>query len=406
MTRLIYIANIRLPTEKAHGLQIVQNCEAFAEAGADVALWVARRVNTRALRAVKDGYAYYGVKRNFTVSYLPTLDLLPLVPEQTHALARLIFYIQLLTFALSAALRLRLCESDADAIYSRDPLVLLIVGWLRPGVTCVYEAHQLAVGRLGVALQRRVAQQANAVVAITPRLRDDLLKLAGGAGAARFIVAHDGVRAGRFADLPSQAEARQALGWNTDAFIVGYVGRLHTLTLRKGLDTVISALAGVGDASLALVGGPDKLAAAHRKQWAASGLAPGRFIYAGQVPPGDVPLHLAAFDVCVMPHPPEPHFAYHTSPLKLFEYMAAGKAVVASELPSWADVVRHEENALLVPPSDVDAMAAAIRRLRDDPALRERLGVQARADALADYTWAARARHILAAAQIVPLPNP
>ena len=60
MTRLIYIANVRLPTEKAHGLQITQNCEAFAGAGASVTLWAARRVNTPAMRRIPDIYAHYG----------------------------------------------------------------------------------------------------------------------------------------------------------------------------------------------------------------------------------------------------------------------------------------------------------------------------------------------------------
>ena len=52
--KLLYIGNIRLPTEKAHGLQIMQNCEAFADAGADVSLWAAQRVNTPALRDISD----------------------------------------------------------------------------------------------------------------------------------------------------------------------------------------------------------------------------------------------------------------------------------------------------------------------------------------------------------------
>src|SRR4051812_30948237 len=76
--KLLYIASIRLPTEKAHGLQIVQNCEAFADAGAAVTLWVARRFNTAELRAVGDVWAHYGVKRNFVLRRIPCIDLLPL----------------------------------------------------------------------------------------------------------------------------------------------------------------------------------------------------------------------------------------------------------------------------------------------------------------------------------------
>ncbi len=394
MTQLIYIANIRVPTEKAHGLQIVQNCEAFANAGAHVCLWAARRVNTPAMRAVPDVYAHYGVQRNFDLQRLPTLDLLPLVPNRTDPLARVIFYLQLLTFTLSALVALLF--SHADVVYSRDPLVLLAASLVKPRHTLVYEAHQLAVGRAGKALQRTVVHRVGSVITITAPLREALIEQAGEQQRDKFRVAHDGVRAGRFAQMPSREQARTQIRWDAQAFIVGYVGRLHTLTQDKGLRTVIDAIAQAEGVSLALVGGPDDMAAEHRDHWIARGLPSACFLYAGQVPPDAVPLHLAAFDVCVMPHPFTPHFAYYTSPLKLFEYMASGRAIVASDLPGWADVLRDGENALLVPPGDVGAMARALARLQGDVALRGRLGAAAREDALAHYTWDARAGAILA----------
>ena len=80
MPKLLYISLMRLPTERAHGLQIMQNCEAFAEAGCEVTLWVARRWNTREMRRVRDPYSYYGVDRNFSIRRIPCLDLFPLFP--------------------------------------------------------------------------------------------------------------------------------------------------------------------------------------------------------------------------------------------------------------------------------------------------------------------------------------
>lgn len=97
-----------------------------------------------------------------------------------------------------------------------------------------------------------------------------------------------------------------------------------------------------------------------------------------------------------MPHPFTQQFAYYTSPLKLFEYMAAGRAIVASDLPGWADVVTHGKTALLVPAGDVDALAAAIQQLYDDAHLRESLGTQAQLHVRQHYTWAARAQQIRA----------
>ena len=392
MPKLLYISLMRLPTEKAHGLQIMQNCEAFAEAGCTVTLWVARRWNTREMRAIADPYAHYGVRANFRIRRIPCIDLFPLAPAD-GAGARLAFYILLLSYMLVAALLLLFTR--ADIYYSRDERIVSLLTLLKARRGVAYEAHLFAPPGLGGALQRCAAARAGSLIAVTPRLRDDLVKERG-ADPARALVAHDGFRRARFADAPTQAAARQAIGWAADAFIVGYIGRLQTIGMDKGVGSLIEALAGVEDACLALVGGPDDQAEALRARWAALGLPPERFLYAGHVAPAEVPRYLSAFDVCAMPLPYTEHFAHYASPMKLFEYMAAGKAIIASDLPAWSDVVSDGETALLPPPDDTAAWTAAIKRLRADPALRADLGKRARERALAHYTWEARAQAILA----------
>jgi glycosyltransferase involved in cell wall biosynthesis len=95
-----------------------------------------------------------------------------------------------------------------------------------------------------------------------------------------------------------------------------------------------------------------------------------------------------------MTFPTTDHFAYYASPLKLFEYMAVGRPIVSSDHPATAEVVRDGETALLVPPENDDALADALCRLYDDPALRERLGDAAKQEST-QYSWQARAEHIL-----------
>ncbi len=389
--RLLYVANIRLPTEKAHGLQIVQNCEAFADAGAQVALWTARRINTRELRGVRDVWAHYGVRQNFALRRLPCLDLIPLAPDRVDRLAKLLFLIQLWTFTLAALVGA--VFAPADMIYSRDEFVLLALSLVQPKRKLAYEAHTLAQGRGGRTLQRRVVRRVGHVFALTRKLADDLIAI--GADADHVHVAHDGIRRERFAGVPDQAEARRQIGWPDDAFIVGYVGRLQTMAVDKGVGTLVEALAKVGNVSLALVGGPDAMAEDFRQHWIDLGQDRARFLYAGQVPPERVPLYLSAFDACAMPFPWTVHFAYYASPIKLFEYMASRRALVASNLPSIAEVVADGDSALLTPPSDADALADAIRRLRDDPALRQRLADRAYQLVMESYTWEARAKAIL-----------
>ena len=84
------------------------------------------------------------------------------------------------------------------------------------------------------------------------------------------------------------------------------------------------------------------------------------------------------------------------SPLKLFEYMSAAKAIVSSDLPTLREVLTNEENALLVPADDVDAWEEALCRLLDDPEFAATLANRAHEDFLAEYTWEARARRVLA----------
>ena len=388
--RLVYAANMRWPTEKAHGLQITHNCEAFAQAGAQVTLWIPRRTNTPELRAVADPWAHYGVERLFAVRRLACVDLMPLAAGRAQP-EKLAFALQTLTFTLAALLAA--LATRADVYYTRDLYTLLALSLVKRRRALAYEPHRRSQTRAGRRLQNIAARRAGAVFPVTPPLAQALI--ADGLPAARALVAHDGFRRARFENLPPQGDARRTLGWPADAFIVGYVGRLHTMGLDKGIGTLIDALARTGGVALALVGGPDEMAAALRRRWLEHGRAEADLLYAGQVAPEHVPLCLRAFDVCAMALPWTQHFAYYASPLKLFEYMAAGRAIVASDLPAWADVVQDGETALLVPPGDADALAAAIARLRADAGLRARLAENARARALAHYTWDARARAIL-----------
>lgn len=392
MPRLLYVSLMRTPTEKAHGLQIVQNCEAFANNGYDVELWGARRWNTPKMRAVNDIHAYYGVQPTFNIRRIPVLDVMPLAGG-IQALERIAFYLQIVTYII--IMWLLVWSRDDDIFYTRDEYVLLALSLIKPRHKLVYEAHLFPQTRGGAWVQRQTVRRAGTVVAITAPMKDALINQRG-ADAESVMVAHDGIRAARFADLPDRATARQQIGWQGAPFIVGFVGRLHMLNTGKGVDTLVEALSNMGDdVAFALVGGPDDMADSLRNQWLAAGHPPERFLYAGQVLPEQVPLYMRAFDVCVMPHPHTEQYAYYTSPLKLFEYMASGTPVIASDLPAWADVVQDGVTALLFPPGDVGALRTAIERLQADPALRDLLADAAEERVFTQYTWDMRAKHIL-----------
>src|SRR5262249_47305156 len=113
------------------------------------------------------------------------------------------------------------------------------------------------------------------------------------------------------------------------------------------------------------------------------------------VPNSQVPLQLAAADVLVLPNSGRFAQARTTSPLKLFEYMAARRPIVATRIPAFAGLLRHGENAWLVAPDSPEALAPGIERALDAPSLAERLAQQAWHD-VQRYTWKRRAAEILA----------
>ena len=115
--------------------------------------------------------------------------------------------------------------------------------------------------------------------------------------------------------------------------------------------------------------------------------------FTGQVPPSEVPQLLRKADVLALPNPASAISTFYTSPLKLFEYMAAGRPIVASDLPAIREVLRHEVTALLVPPGDPGALAASVQRLASDPSLGPALARAASA-AVVDYSWERRAGRI------------
>jgi glycosyltransferase involved in cell wall biosynthesis len=380
--RVAYIADMRFPTEKAHGLQIAENCAAMAEAGAEVTLVVPRRVNTPVLRRV-DAWSYYSMPRTFTLVPLPCIDLFALGRWFEPVAARL----ESLTFAL-AALVWALGQGDT-VFYSRNELPLALLSFVLPARRLAYEAHQRRSAGMGRSLQRRCASASGTVVAVTTALARHL-------GAPPAVVLRDGFRAARFESAPGRAEARRRLGLPADAIIVGYVGRLATMGMPKGVGELLHACARLRDARahLVVVGGPAASAEALASEWSAAELDVTRLHLAGDVPAADVPAWLAAFDVCAMPLPWTPHFAHDASPLKLFEYMAAGRAVLATRLPSVEEVVTHGLDAWLVTPDDPDALADGLRTLLDDASLRDRLGQNA-GRRVAEFSWDKRARTIL-----------
>ena len=171
-----------------------------------------------------------------------------------------------------------------------------------------------------------------------------------------------------------------------------YAGKLDPA---KGVDIAVRAMAHLPDKTLSIVGGTPEQIEAGRALAAASGVSD-RIVWHGRVDPAAVAalLRRARVGLCPLPRDRSVVSQAFSSPMKILEYMAAGAVVVASDLPSVREIVEHDQCAILVPPNDPAALAAAIQRALDDPALRHRLRAAARARA-EHFAWPVRARRLL-----------
>jgi glycosyltransferase involved in cell wall biosynthesis len=232
------------------------------------------------------------------------------------------------------------------------------------------------------------------IIVVSEVDRRDLIER--GYDADAIVLNPNGVDASRF-DRGGGAATRAALGLETDDLVVGFVGSFgpwHGAPLLA--EAFVEASALNPRLRLLLVGdGPDR--ARTEALVAEAGMA-ARARFVGSVPSADVPAHLDACDVLCASHVQLPGGAeFFGSPTKLFEYMAAGKAIAASNLGQIGDVLEHEETALLVQPSDPSALASALARLAQDPELRRSLGAAARLAAVKQHGWDRNAARIVAA---------
>ncbi|MBI4836916.1 MAG: glycosyltransferase family 4 protein [Candidatus Portnoybacteria bacterium] len=405
--KLIYLTNARIPTEKAHGLQIMKMCEGFSKSEIrnkksetnskteiqnsklDVELIVPRRHNL----IKQDPFEYYGVKRNFKITRIFCFDLLWL--GFGHKLA---FYLQSFSFSKMAVLYALFKYGRRDNIfYSRDYITLFFLCLL--GLKPVAEIHDYRSGKPRWWMNFIVKKSAK-IICNSEGTKESLLEHYP-SPSEKTLVAPNGVDVGFFDIKETKEEARKKLDMTKGETIIGYVGRLEVAGGEKGVSSLIQAFAGLREVSkgciLYIIGGPNELIEKYKvslKEW---GVAPEKVVFTGQVEYRKIPLYLKAIDIVVMTPPEESKYAATTSPIKLFEYLAAGKAIVAPDLPAWRAIL-NEQNALFFNPADQDDLAKKIKLLDEDKNLVEGLSGQALEDAK-NYTWAKRVEKIISFAE-------
>jgi glycosyltransferase involved in cell wall biosynthesis len=392
--RVVYVANVRLPTEKAHGHQIAKMCEAFARQGADVLLLHPFRYQRKGGGLRAGLFEYYRIPRLFQVHTLRNLDIVLLEPAVPQHLFAPFFFTHAMIWALYAALEAR--KHRADLYYTRDSQVAF---WLiRLGLKTVYEAHALP-RRAQKGLLRRLlsSEHLHAIVGITSYICRGLSEW--GCPERKLLMLPDGVDLSLFDHAPDAGACRRRLGLPLNRTIIGYLGRFQTLGMEKGLPQLVQSMKGLrgehgGEPLLLGVGGPMEAVPEYLRIARRHGVPVDRIRFEDRVPPTEVPYWVRSFDVAAMPFPSTEHYRYYMSPLKLFEYMAAGVPIVATDLPSLRDVLVPGENGWLVEPDCPAALTAGIQFLLDHPAMGRRMAVAAQ-ETVRNYTWDTRATRVL-----------
>ena len=391
MERLLYITNTRIPNEQANGLQIMKMCGEFAKKF-EVELIVPWRIQTKLMKQLTDVYDYFSVERKFKISRLFSLNLTPPWDNRlsywTRTAQSILHWPQCLHFGLTSAMY-SLFQS-AKLVYSRDLFSCLFLYFFRPfhNKRIFYEAHDFPLTELGRKLRCWTLRHVDGLIVISSKLAE--LYQSKGIPSEITLVAPDGVDLSLFSVNLQKEKIKKELKIPPDKKIVCYTGHLYRW---KGVPVLAQAMKGLVDECLLYVVGGTPRDIIKFQEFISSNQIP-NIVVIGYIPPTQIPKYLAAADILVLPNTSEEAISrLYTSPLKLFEYMAAHRPIIASDLSSIREIL-NEENALLVKPDDPEALANGIRKALKDDEMSQRLARNALRD-VQFYTWEKRANKIL-----------
>lgn len=369
--KLAVIAGSRIPSNTANSIQTMKVCQALTQLGHNVNLWVPG----------DEPHSFAGLAKHYGLSTAFDIHWLPAPP----AFKRYDF--------IWAALR-RAMRWQADLVYTWMSPAAVLALW--QGLPAVLEIHDRPKGKMGAWWLRRfsAARGKKRLLPITRALSEHLhaqyaLRLEPG----EEWVAPMGTEPERYADLPEPEQARRILNL-APGFTAGYTGHLYP---GRGVELLFELARKMPGVQFLWVGGNPRDVAHWQERLMQAGMR--NVTMTGFVDHSRVPMYQAAADVLLMPYEHRVQVsgggntADFCSPMKLFEYLSSGRAIIASDLPVLSEAL-HSANSLQCPAGDLTAWEAALARLQRDPDLRRRLGQRAREESL-QYAWFERARRSL-----------
>jgi glycosyltransferase involved in cell wall biosynthesis len=346
-------------------------CQAFTQLGHETRL-VVPGSGSHAWSELKE---QYGVHTPFNIEWLPA----------NPALHKL-------DFNWNAVNKAK--KEHADVIYTR--LLWAAIFALYRRVPVILEMHEVPSGRFAPQLYKHYLARSGRrlTVFITRALQNEIeKKLNIQHRSAETFIAPDGVDLERYADLPSPEQARKALGLKNTITAV-YSGGFYP---GRGLEILFDLAAAFPQVQFMWIGGKPEILQEWKEKISSAGLT--NVVLPGFIANEKLPAYQAAADILLMPYRQKVagssggDISSVTSPMKLFEYMACGRAILCSDLPVLHEVLT-EDFALFYPPDDLPAMSAAFSRLLEDEKLRLNLGERTRNE-VTRYSWRSRMQTIL-----------
>lgn len=329
-----------MPTEKAHGLQIMKTCEAIARAGVSIELIVPQRVN----HLTNDPFRFYNVEQNFKIKKLPCIDLisLPILKK---------FWFWMETFSFYLHVKKYLKSNKADAYYTRD---LPIALWLSKHIKNVfYEAHTLP--NQPKKRHKKAWDAVKGLVVISNGIKEDLIKY--GVPEAKIAISPDAVDLDQFNVKESKKESRMRLNLPANKKIAVYTGHLYKW---KGADLLAQATEKLSDIEIYMVGGTKEDINLFQNKYKFPNLH-----IVGWQKHDQIPYWLNAADVLVIPNSGKYKIsAKYTSPMKFYEYAASGRPIVAAKVSALQEVVDFldEKGVEMFEPDNQIDLCQAIRK--------------------------------------------
>lgn len=369
MRNITYIANMRIPSERAHSVQIMKMCEAFAKNGNNITLLVPSRKTDVA----GDPMQYYSVQHAFPIKKIWSLDLFVYawIPR------KICYHIHTISFSLSLIWNRNMWKNTH--IFSRDPFSSWVLSYLHKDVT--YEIHDLPSMSW---FNKNLCQRVNTLITTNLWKKEQLVTYFN-TDPQKIAIAHHGVEFEKFQSTISQQEARQELGLSQEQTYILYTGHLYAW---KGVYTLLDATKYISNTHLLIVGGTDEDQAKVHEYIKQNQLQNITLIPFQKHE--KMPIYTTSADALVIPTSAQYNIGKHeSSPLKLFEYLATGKPIVASDVPAIREIVSENE-VFFFEPDNPEDLARTIQNTLANPKMKQ----NSAHERVKNQSWDERAKKI------------